>query len=149
MGKHPTTNIERPTSNDGGRGAWAEVRLVGGREQAPPGWKRRLYGRQDARRYGGRVRAGGAVVRAGRSRMARPAGAVCCTRARFGGWTLLRVTDPRSEGRRWLVHGFLAEYGRSAEKIIRAHSALGWEGRGYWGKAGSKIEILPKSGKLI
>ena len=28
------------------------------REQAPPGWKRRLYGRQDARRYGGRARGG-------------------------------------------------------------------------------------------
>ena len=44
---------------------------------------------------------------------------------------------------------FLAEYGRSSEKIIRAHSALGWEGRDYWGKTGSKIEKLVKSGKLI
>ena len=88
-------------------------------------------------------------MRAGRSRMARPAGGVSCTRARSGGWTLLRVTDPRSEGRRWLVHGFLGDYGRSLKKIIRAHSALGWEGRGYWGKAGSKIENWLKSGKLI
>ena len=30
-----------------------------------------------------------------------------------------------------------------------AHSALGWESRGYWGKTGSKIENLLKSGKLI
>ena len=44
---------------------------------------------------------------------------------------------------------FLAEYGRAREKIIRAHSALGWEGRGYWGKVGSKNENLVKSGKLI
>ena len=80
------------------------------REQAPPGWKRRLYGRQDARRYEGRARGDDGLG---------------------------------------LAHVFLAEYGRSAEKIIRAHSALGWEGRGYWGKTGSKIEILLKSGKLI
>ena len=44
---------------------------------------------------------------------------------------------------------FLAEYGRAREKIIRAHSVLGWEGRGYWGKAGLKNEHLVKSGKLI
>ena len=48
-----------------------------------------------------------------------------------------------------LVHLFLAEYGRGAEKIIRAHSALGWEGRGYWGKAGLEIGNWLKSGKLI
>ena len=44
---------------------------------------------------------------------------------------------------------FLAEYGRVAEKIIRAHSALGWEGRGYWGKVGSENGNRVKSGKLI
>ena len=55
----------------------------------------------------------------------------------------------RADGRRWLVHGFLADYGRYPEKIIRAHSALGWEGRGYWGKMRSKIEDWEKSGKLI
>ena len=78
-----------------------------------------------------------------------PAGGVSGRRARFGIWTLLRVTDPRSGGGRWLVHRFLAEYGRVREKIIRAHSALGWEGRGYWGKVGSKNGNLPESGKLI
>ena len=83
---------------------------MGEREQAPPGWKRRLYGRQDARRYD--------------------------------------VRAPGDDGL-GLAHVFLAEYGRSAEKIIRAHSALGWEGRGYWGKAWSKIENWVKSGKLI
>ena len=40
-------------------------------------------------------------------------------------------------GARWgwamVGNGFLAEYGIDLEKIIRAHSALGWEGRGYWG----------------
>ena len=80
------------------------------REQAPPGWKRRLYGRQDARRYDGRVRGGDGLD---------------------------------------LAHVFLAEYGRVPEKIIRAHSALGWEGRGYWGKVGSKVGNFEKSGKLI
>ena len=34
--------------------------MVTNREQAPPGWKRRLYGQQDARRYGGRARGGDA-----------------------------------------------------------------------------------------
>ena len=48
-----------------------------------------------------------------------------------------------------MVHGFLAEYGRLAVKIIRAHSVFGWQGRGYWGKVGSKIENFEKSGKLI
>ena len=80
------------------------------REQAPPGWKRRLYGRQDARRYEGRARGDDGLG---------------------------------------LAHVFLAEYGRVPEKIIRARSALGWEGRGYWGKAGSEVGIFEKSGKLI
>ena len=79
---------------------------------------------------GGCFRHGGAAVGLGH----------CCARgrARSGGW-------------RWLglAHVFLAEYGRVPEKIIRAHSALGWEGRGYWGKAGSKIGNWLKSGKLI
>ena len=48
-----------------------------------------------------------------------------------------------------MAHGFLAEYGRGLEKIIRARSALGWEGRGYWGKVRSGIENGEKSGKLI
>ena len=80
------------------------------REQAPPGWKRRLYGRQDARRYG---------------------------------------AGPRGGDGLGLAHMFLAEYGRVLEKIIRAHSALGWQGRGYWGKMRSKIENWAESGKLI
>ena len=80
------------------------------REQAPPGWKRRLYGRQDARRYWGRARGGDGLG---------------------------------------MAHMFLADYGRGAEKIIRAHSALGGEGRGYWGKPGLEIGNLLKSGKLI
>jgi len=84
--------------------------LVTNREQAPPGWKRRLYGRQDARRYDGRARGGDGLG---------------------------------------LAHVFLAEYGRVPEKIIRAHSALGWEGRGYWGLWGLKIGNWLKSGKLI
>jgi len=79
---------------------------------------------------GGCFRHGGAAVGLGH----------CCARgrARSGGW-------------RWLglAHVFLAEYGRGSEKIIRAHSALGWEGRGYGGKAGSQIENSKKSGKLI
>ena len=35
---------------------------------------------------------------------------------------------------------FLADYGRGLEKIIRAHSALGLQGCGYWGKVRLKIE---------
>ena len=48
----PCGRPARPAANDGGSSAWAEVGLVGAREQAPPGWKHRLYGGQDARRYG-------------------------------------------------------------------------------------------------
>ena len=55
-----------------------------------------------------------------------------------------------SAGDGWVfAHMFLAEYGRVPEKIIRAHSALGWKGRSYWGKVGSKNGNLVKSGKLI
>ena len=79
-------------------------------ERLPPGWKRRLYGRQDARRYDGRARGGDGL---------------------------------------WMAHVFLGDYGRVPEKIIRAHSALGWEGRGYWGKAGLKIGNWQELGRLI
>jgi len=78
---------------------------------------------------GGCFRHGGAAVGLGH----------CCARGRA-----------RSGGR-WLglAHVFLAEYGRGLEKIIRAHSALGWEGRGYWGLWGLEIGNFEKSGKLI
>ena len=72
------------------------------REQAPPGWKRRLYGRQDARRYGGRARGGDGLG---------------------------------------MAHMFLADYGRGAEKIIRAHSALGGRAVVIGGNRGWKLEI--------
>ncbi len=75
-----------------------------------------------------------------RSRMGWLAAVVIHAQIQSGDGTLLRVTDPRSGGWRWLVlaHVFLAEYGRYPEKIIRRGSALGWKGCGYWGKAGSK-----------
>jgi len=79
-------------------------------EQVPPGWKRRLYGRQDARHSKGRARGDDGLG---------------------------------------LVHMFLANYGRVPGKIIRAHSALGLQGRGYWGLWGLKIGKRAKSGKLI
>jgi hypothetical protein len=47
-----------------------------------------------------------------------------------------------------MAHWFLAEYGRGLKKIIRRR-ALGWEGRGYWGKAGSEKGLGEKSGKLM
>ena len=49
---------------------------------------------------------------------------------------LLGLVIAAPGGWRWLglAHVFLADYGRGSEKIIRAHSALGWEGRGYGAK---------------
>ena len=68
-----------------------------------------------------------------RSRVVRTAGVAGNTRTRSGDWAWLRVTDPRSDGWWRPAHGFLDEYGTGPEKIIRAHSALGRESRGYWG----------------
>jgi len=42
------------------------------REQVPPGWKRRLYGRQDACRYGAWPRGGDGLGYQGKSSLIKP-----------------------------------------------------------------------------
>ena len=117
----PCGRPPRPTSNDGGGGAW------GG----------------DGRRYGGVGR------RRGRRRHPLRRGVAATLLRRGVAATLLR-RGRRSHGDGLvLAHVFFVDYGRVLKKIIRAHSALGWAGRGYWGKVGSKIGNWVKSGKLI